>query len=185
MTSTIPFTPKTAKSPSTTRVAIARFIDLRRADAATGQIVNRRVPDSAIQINAAGLRPGQAASSSENYWDAAMEGLRAGALFGVVFGALWSLAGLTDVGGLVAMILGALIGAAFGAVVGVVAHRGKSEQRRGEHLFEADEFHVLVDERYEQAARTALRGARGDAALSGQAGNGERDHGAHRDRRAA
>ncbi len=140
-----------------TRVALARFFDLRRAEEAAERLVDRRVPDSAIQINATGLPSGLPHPDS-NYWDAGMDGLRAGASFGVLFGGLWSIAVLGATAGMV-LILGALIGAAFGAAIGVFLHWGRSDARRREALLDADEFHLLVDERYEESARRALRPA--------------------------
>ncbi len=158
MSTTMPITQPDIQRALPTRVAIARYFDLRRAEEVADRLVHQRVPESSIQINATGLRPGLAPTSSSNYWDAALNGIRVGAIFGAVFAGIWSLTGLADgSAGIVGVLFGALIGGTFGATVGVIGHWGESGPRRGEALLEADEFHILVDERYEELARRALR----------------------------
>lgn len=156
MASIIPMNRPRAERQLPTRVCVGRFADLRRAEQAAERLTGGRIPDRAIQISASGVRSGMPPANSSNYWHAAMNGLRAGALFGLAFGAIWALTGLGDANGMVTLMLAAVVGAGFGAVAGAVMHWGESDPDRGKHLLEADEFHVLVDEQYEHAARGAL-----------------------------
>lgn len=160
MTSTIAMPETRPNETLAVRVAVARFFDRRRADDAAARIA-QHVPERAVELTATGLTPAQPLTSSFNYWDAAMDGLRVGAVFGALFAGVWSLTGLADgSAGIIGPILGAIVGALFGAVLAMVGHWGESDPERAADLVRAEEFHILVDERYEHAARAALNSGR-------------------------
>lgn len=159
MTETAPPTPTAPPEPALkTRVALQQYSDLRRAQEAAERIVDNRIPESAVTVTAAGIRAATADTTETGYLAAAVKGARAGATFGAIFGTLWSVAGFTSESRLVvAVVFGTLLGIAVGTLIGVAAHWGERDPERSRGLLAADEFHLLVEETYEHAARDALR----------------------------
>lgn len=147
--------------PRPTRVALARFDDLRRAQEAAERVGDAGVPETAIDVVAGRLRWVEAPTSRSDYWAAAVDGLRAGGVFGALFGAIWSAASMGGDNGtmVLAVLFGALLGAAVGVILGIVLHWGENDPER-QGAIEAEEFDLLVDERYEDDARTAVSQAR-------------------------